>query len=241
MFSPRSRRLFAAVVLVWMAGGIRPANTQTAVPASLTAAQIVDEMQRHNQKRTESLKDLQSIRHYAAEYRGFSATIVGQMEVEYKYNASSGKSFRIISQSGSKMLCEKVLKRAMESEKEAAQDKNANALSAANYRFHLQGSEMLDGRTAYVLDVEPLTPSKFLYRGKIWVDAAEFALLKIDAEPAKNPSFWIARTRILQTFTKTSELWLPERNRSETRVRIGGTAVFTIDYGTYQIELTPPH
>jgi hypothetical protein len=28
---------------------------------------------------------------------------------------------------------------------------------------------------------------------------------------------------------------LPEKNRSETKVRIGGTAVLTIDYGIYQI------
>jgi hypothetical protein len=28
---------------------------------------------------------------------------------------------------------------------------------------------------------------------------------------------------------------LPEKNRSETKVRIGGTAMLTIDYGSYQI------
>lgn len=73
------------------------------------------------------------------------------------------------------------------------------------------------------------------------MDAAEFALLKIEAEPAKNPSFWIARTRILQTFAKTGDSWLPELNRSESKVRIGGTAVFTIDYGKYEIESNAPH
>jgi len=97
------------------------------------------------------------------------------------------------------------------------------------------------GRPAYVLDVEPVAPSKFLYRGKIWVDAAEFALVMIDAEPAKNPSFWISRTRIRQTFARTDGFWLPEMNRSESKVRIGGTAVLTIDYGRYEIEANAPH
>ena len=60
--------------------------------------------------------------------------------------------------------------------------------------------------------------------------------MKVEAEPAKSPSFWIARTQIKQSFARTGDFWLPERNRSETKVRIGGTAVFTIDYGTYQIE-----
>jgi hypothetical protein len=228
-------------MFVFAARGICPQRPDSDSLPVLTAAQIVDEMQRHNQARTEGLKHLNSIRQYQVEYRGFSAVIDAKMEVEYNYDAASGKNFRIVKQSGSKMLCEKVLKRAVESEIEAAQDKVANALTPANYKFQLAGTENLGGRLAYVLDVQPLVASKFLYKGKIWVDAAEFALLKIDAEPAKNPSFWIARTRILQTFAKTGDYWLPERNRSETKVRVGGTAVFTVDYGTYEVESNAPH
>ncbi len=241
MSIPRRGSLLLAIVFVFTAGGARPAIAEAAAPAPLTAAQIVYEMQSHNQARTEMLKDLQSIRHYQVEYRGFSAVIAAKMEVAYHYDAASGKSFRIVSQSGSKMFCEKVLKRAVESEKEASQDKAATALTAANYRFHLVGSENVGGRPAYVMEVEPISPSKFLIRGKIWVDAEDFALVKIDAEPAKNPSFWIARTRILQTFAKTGGFWLPERNRSETKVRIGGTAVFSIDYGMYRTESNAAH
>jgi hypothetical protein len=237
-FSQGKMLLMAIVVLA--ARGIGPANAQTALPVPLTAAQIVDQMQRHNQARADRLKHLKSTRHYAAEYRGFATVLAAKMEVEYNYDSWSGKSFRIVTQSGSKMLCDKVLKRAVESEKEASQDKGATALTAANYKFHLSGSENLNGRQAYVIDVEPLVASKFLYKGKIWVDAADFALVKIDAEPAKNPSFWIARTRIQQAFAKTGDFWLPQQNRSDTKVRIGGTAVFTIDYGTYQIEANAP-
>jgi outer membrane lipoprotein-sorting protein len=230
----RRGSLLPAIVLVLLTGGALPVEAQT-------AAQIVDQMQRHNQARTEALKELQSIRHYQVEYRGFSKVIDAKMEVEYHYDAATGKSFRIVTQSGSKMLCEKVLKRAVESEKEASQDKAATALTAANYRFSLMGSENLGGRPAYLLEVEPLVASKFLFKGKIWVDAAEYALVKMEVEPAKNPSFWIARTRILQTFVKTGAFWLPERNQSESKVRIGGTAVFTIDYGTYRAESKAAH
>jgi hypothetical protein len=237
----QSRSLLLAAGLVLMASGNWPAHAETASVAPLNSAQIVDEMQRHNQARTEALRHVKSMRQYHAEYKGFSTTIQASMEVEYNYDSAAGKTFRIVSQSGSKFLCEKVLKRAVESEKEASQDKGATALTAANYRFHLAGSESLGGRPAYVLEVEPLVESKFLYRGKIWVDAADFALVKIEATPAKNPSFWISRTLIHQTFAKTGDFWLPERNRSETKVRIGGTAVFTIDYGTYQIESNAGH
>jgi hypothetical protein len=160
---------------------------------------------------------------------------VGKMDVSVTYDASSGKSFRIVSQSGSKLLCDKVLKKAVTSEEEASHDQAATALTPANYKFLLAGTETVDGRPAYILDVVPVTDSKFLYQGKIWVDAADFAVIKVKAEPAKNPSFWISRPQITYTSAKTGDFWLPEFNRSETKVRIGGTAVFTIDYGTYQI------
>jgi hypothetical protein len=224
-----------------MAGGIRPANTEAVLSSPLTSVQIADEMQRHNLARTEALKSLKSIRHYHVEYRGFSKVIEARMEVEYNYDAKLGKRFRIVTESGSRMLCDKVLKRAVESEMEAQQEKGLSALTPANYKFHLAGIESLSGRPAFILDVEPLVASKFMYKGKIWVDAAEYALVKIEAEPAKNPSFWISRTRIQQTFAKTSDFWLPERNRSESKVRIGGTAVFAIDYGAYQIESNAMH
>ena len=112
-------------------------------------------------------------------------------------------------------------------------------MTEANYRFHLAGSENVAGRASYVLDVEPVTASKFLYRGKIWVDSADFAVVKMETEPAKNPSFWIARTLIHSTSAKVSGFWLPAELRSETKVRIGGTAVLTIDYGTYAVVAGP--
>ena len=191
-------------------------------------------MEHHDQIQREGLKHYKAVRQYQVEYRGL-ANIEARMEVEVNFDATSGKSFRILSQSGSKILGEKVLKRAMDSEKEASQDGGATALTPANYRFQLLGRESLDGRPAYILSVEPLTESKFLYRGKIWVDATDFAVAKIEASPAKNPSFLISRTLIRYTSAKTGDFWLPQRSRSETKIRIGGTAVLTIDYGTYQI------
>jgi hypothetical protein len=105
----------------------------------------------------------------------------------------------------------------------------------------LLGSESLDGRPAYILSVEPLKESKFLYRGKAWVDAMDFAVAKVEAEPAKNPSLLISRTLIRWTYAKTGSFWLPQRSRSESKIRIGGSAVLTIDYGTYQINADKPH
>jgi hypothetical protein len=39
---------------------------------------------------------------------------------------------------------------------------------------------------------------------------------------------------------KAGDFWLPAKLRSETKVRIGGGAAFTIDYGTYEVETNVP-
>jgi hypothetical protein len=213
----------------------RPEDADVPSTANLTAAQVVERMQGSNESRKDGLKHYQALRHYQVEYKGFGADLAAKMEVEVNYDAPAAKDFRIVSQSGSKLLIEKVLKRLLDTEKVASQNQSATALTPANYRFSMVGSEDLAGHPAYILRVEPRAESKLLYRGKIWVDAAEFAVVKIEAEPAKNPSIWIARTLIRHTYAKTGGFWLPEQNRSESKIRVGGTAVLTIEYGNYQV------
>ena len=225
---------FYAIVLV--AAALLPAASQSPAPPGLSLPQILDKMERHNQLQAQRLKRYKAVRHYEAEYRGYGSNIMGKMEVEVTFDASSGKSFQILSQSGSKLLCDKVLKKAVDSEKEASKNPAVTALTPANYKFELIGSEILSGRQSYVLKVDPLKKSKFLYQGQIWVDATDFAVAKIEAAPAKNPSFWISTTLIRYSNAKTGDFWLPHQTHSETKVRIGGSAVLTIDYGTYKID-----
>jgi len=199
-----------------------PEDAGTLAPQGLSPTQIVEQIRQHNQTRADELKEYKALRHYQVEYRGFPTSLMAKMDVEVNYHAATGKSFKVVSQSGSNFLCDKVLKRAVESEKEAAQDKGATALTEANYRFALMGNESVGGRSAYILDVEPLTANKFLYRGKVWVDAADFAVVKMETEPSKSPSFWISRTLIHYTSARTDRFWLPQKMRSETKVRMEG-------------------
>lgn len=232
---PRVRAILMTAAVLSTAVGARSQGADLKIPASLTAAQIVERMQSHDRKQTQDLGFYKTLRHYEVVYNGFGRKVEARMDVEADYDASSGKSLEIVSQSGSKFLLEKVLKRAVDSEREAFHDRKSTALTTANYRFKLLGEQDLAGHSAYILNVEPLVPSKFLYRGKIWVDAADFAMVKMETEPAKSPSFWISRTLIHYTGVKTDGFWMPQEVRSETSVRIGGMAVLTIDYGNYQI------
>lgn len=236
----QSLRILLVVCVTVGAITARPEGLPAPQAAPLSIEQIVEQMILRDRERARDLRHYESQRRYEVAYTGFPESLSASLVVDSQFDAASGKSFRIVSQSGSKFLIEKVLKRAIDSEKEASQTKGSTALTPANYRFNLVGNEMLASGPAYVLLVDPVQPSKFLYRGRIWVDATDFAVVKMEAQPSKNPSFWISKVLIQTTNIKAGGFWFPEKLRSESRIRLGGKAVLTIDYGNYQVEVNPP-
>jgi hypothetical protein len=142
----------------------------------------------------------------------------------------------VVTKTGSNLLNDRVIKKLMDEEKQAfePESQRRTALNESNYAFSLQGCEVTAHGSAYVLRVEPLEKSKYLYRGTIWVDAQDFAVERIAAEPAKNPSFWIKQAKIEQQYKKVGHFWLPARNHSVSAVRLGGHADLTILYVQYE-------
>jgi Outer membrane lipoprotein-sorting protein len=210
------------------------------LPRLLNIDQIVARLTAANKRRSEDLEGYSEKRQYSVTYHGFPARLSASMVVEATYKAPETKHFRILSMTGSKLLGDRVLKRLLATEEAAARHPQETALDAANYSFTLLGEEPVEGRPCYLLAVVPKTDSKLLYRGRIWVDADDYAVTKIDASPEQNPSFWIRSTEIHHVYEKTGPFWLPEHNESDTRVRLGGSAVLTIDYGAYQITAADP-
>ena len=158
------------------------------------------------------------------------------MEVLATYSAPDERTFTVISQSGSKLLLNRVLLKLLDSEKEAFEHRKQVELSPENYKFDLVGTDSTaDGNSCFVLVVKPRKPNKFLYAGKIWVDAHDFAVVRMEGEPAKSPSFWIRDTQIDCTWEKVGNFWFIAHNRSVSHIRMGGAATLTIDYDDYQI------
>jgi hypothetical protein len=204
-------------------------------PPALPLTDIVSRLLLRNAERTASLGRVTSTRTYDVSYNGVvhkQATMTVAATYDHDH-----KTFSIVSESGSKLLLDHVLHKLLTSEQDAEATRTQTALTRDNYDFSLVGSESKDGRACYLLDVKPKRKNKYLYNGKIWVDAQDFAVTHIEAHPAVNPSFWISGTDIEHRYEKVGDFWLPLSNRSVTKVRIGGQAVLTIKYGDYK--LTP--
>lgn len=208
----------------------------------LKSEQVVENLVRMNLQRGQALQAYQSTRIYRLEYKGFPGGRSAEMVVNMKYRAPGTKEFEIVSQSGSKMLIDRVFKKLMEGEKDAIDGENQKriAVNQENYEFALAGYEPGPRRGLYVLSVKPRTKNKYLFQGKIWVDDEQFAIVRMEGEPAKNPSFWIKGTQIETRYINVNDFWLPAHNHSFTSVRLGGHADFSIEYKDYQITAASP-
>jgi hypothetical protein len=211
--------------------------SQEIIEPRMNLAKVLDKLVEKNAERADALQKYQGRRLYSLDYTGFPTSLHAEMVVDMIYDAPATKQFKIISQSGPQWIIDRVLKRLLEAELESMSEENRArvALNPSNYDF--SGFEHQDSpdNCSYQLTVEPKIPSKLLYRGRIWVDTKDFAVCRIEAEPAKNPSFWIKKTEIHHSYLKVGDFWLPSKNESVSSVRGGGRAVLTIKYQDYEI------
>ena len=228
--------LMIPTVLLHSTSGQQPDMAPALNHAPLAAEQVVQNLVQMNLHRLQALHAYQGSRTYRVEYRGFPSNRTAGMVVNVKY-VSGKKQFVVESTTGSALILDRVLKKLLEAEAEATDEEGQrrSALTEENYRFTLVGYETGASGATYVLKVEPRTPGKFLYRGRIWVDGQDFAVARLEAEPAKNPSFWTKKTEIVQQYMKVGDFWLPERNHTLTAIRLGGRAELTIEYKNYEI------
>jgi hypothetical protein len=236
-----STRLFLLLALALL-GVLSTAADSGPLPPSIATAplsvnQVVDNLIRSDEERAKRLRHYESTREYRLSYRGFPSDRVAEMTVQATYDSPSTKNFTVISQTGSKLIIDRVFKRLLESEKEAAEPEMhiRTLLNRNNYDISLIGYESSGQGNQYVLAVYPKAKSKYVYRGKVWVDATDFAVTRIDAEPAQNPSFWTKKSEIHHEYMKVQDFWLPRRNESISYIRLGGRATLTIDYKNYRV------
>jgi len=213
------------------------APSRAAASAPLSTDQVVDNLVRRNQERARALLHSRSTRVYRLVYHGLHADLVAEMTVQATYERPSSKEFTVVSQSGSKLIANHVFRRLLESEKEAAQPAVSakTQLNRDNYNFALIGYEPSKTGGQYVLRVDPKVRGKYLYRGQVWVDGADFAVTRIEAEPAENPSFWTKKSTIHHQYGQVQGFWLPVKNESVSDIRLGGRATLTIEYKDYRV------
>jgi outer membrane lipoprotein-sorting protein len=224
-------RLWASLVVM---SGLAPGQGVLPAPA-LSSVEIVAKLVVMDRNRIDQLKEYTSTRYYSLNNERFHTK--AEMTAKMRYFRPGRKEFDIDPESGSGVLQQKVFRRMVDAELEASNAKMrpATQITPANYEFHLEGASSDRGRRAYLFAISPKALNKFSIRGRVWVDAEDFAITRIEGQPAKNPSFWVRTTNFVHTYQKFGTFWLPISDVSQTDVVIFGHTTVEIRYTDYAI------
>lgn len=205
-----------------------------------TAQEIVARMAAHDLQRQASIEGYAGMRRYVLENHHFQKR--AEMLVRVQGDPDGTKHFDVVSEEGWKAANTHVLHKMLESESETSHPElRASAkLNSTNYDFVYVGTEQLADRLAYVLEITPKRKEKYLFHGRIWVDAEDYALVRAEGNPAKNPSFWTKSTHFVHVYQKSGPLWFPLSTESVTEARIFGTTEVNIQYFDYAAKPSHP-
>ena len=203
--------------------------------ASRDASAIFERVQQANALRDAALESYLSTRRYSVFEPGHESD--AELLVSMQFVAPSTKTFRTIAVHGVGWIHRRVFGRLMEAETEAAggRDKTSSAITPTNYEAQLLGSDSLSGRECYVLSLVPRRRDKYLFIGKAWIDKEDFAIARLEGEPAKSPSFWVVRAPFVREYQRVDRFWLPRQDETRTEIRFAGPYVLRIQYDDYQI------
>jgi len=203
-----------------------------------TAEEIVSRMAALDLQRQVSMEGYAGMRRYVLDNQNLHKR--AEMLVQVQGDRDGTKHFEVVSEEGWKAAHKHVLRKMLESESETSRPemRASTRLNLENYDFELIGTEMVADRPAYVLETHPKRKEKYLFQGRIWVDVEDYALVRAEGSPAKNPSFWTKSTHFVQIYQKNGSLWFPRSTQSVTEARIFGTTDVNIEYFDYTPKTT---
>lgn len=205
-------------------------SAQGIAPA-LSTDDVVAKMLEHDAQREVQLSGYKATRHYLVVHKRTRA----EMKVELTCAGDGVKEFKILSESGSFAIRSLVFHRMLKEETEASrpETRKITRITPSNYDFRLIGQDFLGVHPAYVLHVAPRHDNKYLIDGKIWVDADDYSIVRIEGRPARNPSFWTRSVHFVHTYQKVGPFWLAASTHSVSEIRIYGSAEMTIESSDY--------
>ena len=132
-----------------------------------------------------------------------------------EFRAPDKKTFVLTSESGSGLIRHLALNPLIASEIETAAGKehHDSAIAPENYTLALLGEQQVGPYHCFVAQAIPKRREKYLFEGKVWIDAEDYAVVRIEGHPAKKLSFWIERADFVRQYQKIGDFWLPKGMR----------------------------
>jgi hypothetical protein len=214
------------------ATGRQPENSLT---VQYSPAEIFSRLRSRHEWQVSRIDQLSDLRIYRL--TNGEGNIVAEETVAVRYKAPQWETFTVSSGSGSKFVRQHVFRRLINYEVQRMRNRKSDdrLITSENYDLQMVGWDRVGKVDCLVVDATPKRVQKDLFRGKIWINNEDFAIVKIAGHLARSPSFWIKEVEFERNYVKIGDFWLPQRESVVSRVRIFGRKVMIVDYRNYVI------
>jgi hypothetical protein len=181
--------------------------------------------------------------HYAVFRSNDEIHPAAEMIVRTTYERNSGKSYMIVSQSGSAVMRNLVLNTILDNEKQMNRPgiRESAWITSANYEMKLEriGTEPLDGRECLLLTLIPKRKAPYLFEGTLWVDSKDGSIVQLQGTASKNSSMVTGPTQVVRQYANIGGFSEATHVKAVSNSSMFGETIVKIDYRDYQIQLRP--
>jgi hypothetical protein len=223
---------FRILISALLACALAPLIGQATTAPAPSADEVIASMFTHEVQREAAAGGYRGNRQFVLGNPGFDKQ--ARMEVSVACGPDGTETFQVVSKQGWKSA-NLMLRKMPESESETSRPsvRPRTRVTSDNYGFQMIKAARLDGRLAYVIDETPKRQDEYLFRGRIWIDAEDYALARVEGEPARITSVWIHSVHFTQEFRKSGEYWFPSSTTSITEARMLGKTKVDIHHFDY--------
>lgn len=226
----RIKKAMLVLAIAVSAGMFSPAQTIDQLPSTKL---VVARMMEANAVRQSQMTGYTVLRRYVAVNKNRRA----EMLVRVTCDRNDDERFSILSEEGSRSIRNHVFHKLLREEEKVGRHgtRHSARLIPANYTFQIIGEETIETGPAYVLAVSPNSVNKYSIDGRIWVDAGDYSIVRVEGQPAQTPSFWVRSVHFVHTYQKVGQFWLASSTRTKSKILIFGDSQLTIEDYDYKL------
>ena len=218
-------------------------GTMMAPAQQLDSASVIQQVDAAVKVRIENVVGYTDTEHYAVYRHNDEIHPVAEMTVITTYREDSGKSYTIVSQTGSEIIQKLVLGTILDNEKHLNEPgiREGAWITSANYEMTLKpgGIQLLDGRNCLVLTLIPKRKASFLIDGTLWVDSTNGSIVQVQGMASKSSSLVTGPTQVMRQYANVNGFSQATHVRAVSNSFMFGQTIVKIDYRDYNIQLRP--
>ena len=215
------------------------------VGQQLDSAAVLHKVDAAVMARVDGIKGYTATEHYSVFRNKDETHPVAEMTVKTKYERETGKSYQVLSESGSTLMRSLVLQAILDNEKHVNEPgvREGAWITTANYEMQVKpgGIQKMDGRDCVAIALTPRRKEPYLLLGTLWVDARNGEIVRLEGKASKSSSVFTGETQMMRQYVDIDGFGEAIHARGLSDSFLLGPTVVTIDYKDYQIQGRSEH